>query len=136
MYKNKRRRFALHQRALGLGLDGLWGNETGGRVVGVAMDKTQRIAVYLACTLVGLDVGVEGVAGAMKRASWWRCCGRVQIGGLPDFEYVHWMCTHCPWDRPQRPHAPLLQAFDGINCRHGVGGVPPVCRSFVKPGVL
>jgi len=114
---------------VGVGRFGPWGNETGCQVVGVAMDKTQRIEVYLACTLVGLDVGVEGVAGAMKRASWWSCCGRLQIGGLPDFEYVHWMSAHCPWDRTQRSHAPLLQAFDGINCRHGVEKWG--CRQFV-----
>ena len=59
---------------VGVGRFGPWGNETGCQVVGVAMDKTQRIEVCLACTLVGLDVGVEGVAGPMRRASWWRCC--------------------------------------------------------------
>ena len=83
-----------HQRAygfddgVGVGRFGPWGNETGCRV---AMDKTQRIEVYLACTLVGLDVGVEGVAGPMRRASWWPCCTQNGTGVVAGCKLVAYL---------------------------------------------
>ena len=115
-----------------VGLDGVRGRRYGVRMA--MLHKTQKIEVYWVAHGWDWNVGVEGAAGAVGRGVVVAVlqkspCGQapLQIGILPDFEHVHWMCTHCPWDRTQSAHAPLLQAFDGINRRHG--GF--LCRQFV-----
>ena len=124
----------FHPRPQGfvmVGLDGVRGRRYGVRMA--MLHKTQKIEVYWVAHWWDWDVGFEGVAGAMGRASWWPCCRKVRVGN-PLCKLVSYLilstsigCAHIvPGIAPKAPTHPC--------CKHLMGSIVVMGLGFLSGG--